>query len=133
MTKEEEFKQRFIAVVRDLQQSGSKDVEAMWLLGSLASDLAGNLGRTSWTAAKAAMNGATYNTLLRTFEQQGNEHHRDGRDKHAYAIQALAVSLIAKTQRADPQMAAGEALLDDVIDYTVAVYRREAKKRPAAN
>lgn len=130
MSKEEEFKQRFVAVVQDLQQSGSKDVEAMWLLGSLASDLAGNLGRTSWTAAKAAMNGPTYNTLLRTFEQQGNEHHREGREKHAYAIQALAISLIAKTQRADPELAAGEALLDDVIDYTVAIYRRE--KQPAA-
>lgn len=131
MTKEEEFKQRFVAVVRDLQQSGSKDPEAMWLLGSLASDLAGNLERSCWTEAKAAMNGPTYDTLLRTFEQQGNEHHREGRAKHAYAIQALAISLIAKTQRADPEMAAGEALLDDVIDYTVAIYRREA--RPAAN
>ena len=129
MTKEEEFKQRFAAVLKDLQESGSKDNEAMWLLGSLASDLADNLQAADWSSAKGNMHAQTYDTLLRTFENQGNEHHREGRAKHAYAIQALAVSLIARTQRADPQMAAGEALLDQIIDYTVAVYRRARAAR----
>ena len=129
MTKEEEFKQRFVAVLKDLQENGSKDNEAMWLLGSLASDLADDLKVADWSAAKRGMHSETYNTLLRTFEAQGNEHHQAGRGKHAYAIQALAVSLIARTQGADPQMAAGEALLDQIIDYTVAVYRREKQKR----
>lgn len=129
MTKEQDFKQRFVAVLKDLQENGSKDNEAMWLLGSLASDLADDLKAADWSAAKRAMHAQTYDTLLRTFEAQGNEHHRDGRDKHAYAIQVLAVSLIARTQGADPQMAAGEALLDQIVDYTVAVYRREKAAR----
>jgi len=129
MTKEEEFKQRFVAVLKDLQESGSKDNEAMWLLGSLASDLADDLKAADWSAAKRGMHQQTYSTLLKTFETQGTEHHREGRAKHAYAIQALAISLIARTQGADPQMAAGEALLDQIIDYTVAVYRREKKAR----
>lgn len=129
MTKEEEFKQRFASVLKELQENGSKDPEAMWLLGSLAADLADNLQATDWSAAKRGMHAQTYNTLLKTFETQGNDHHREGRTKHAYAIQALAISLIARTQGADPQMAAGEALLDQIIDYTVAVYRREKLAR----
>lgn len=129
MTKEQEFKSRFAAVLQDLQQSGSKDSEAMWLLGSLASDLSDNLKSRTWTAAKTAMSAKTYDTLLHTFEAQGNEHYREKREKHAYAIQVLAVSLIARTQRADPQMEAGEALLDNIIDYTVAVYRKSKQAK----
>jgi hypothetical protein len=129
MTKEEDFKQRFVAVLKDLQENGSKDNQAMWLLGSLASDLADNFKAKDWSSAKRGMHAQSYDTLLRTFEAQGNEHHREGRDKHAYAIQVLAVSLIARTQGADPQMAAGEALLDQIVDYTVAVYRREKAAR----
>jgi len=129
MTKEQDFKIRFAEVLKDLQQNGSKDNEAMWLLGSLAADLADDLKVANWTAAKQNMAPQTYNTLLKTFETQGNEHHQAGRGKHAYAIQTLAVSLIARTQGGDPQMAAGEALLDQIIDYTVAVYRREKKKQ----
>jgi hypothetical protein len=129
MTKEEDFKQRFVAVLKDLQENGSKDSEAMWLLGSLASDLADDLKAADWSALKRGMQAQTYDTLLRTFEAQGNEHHREGRNKQAYAIQVLAVSLIARTQGADPQMAAGEALLDQIIDFTVAVYRREKAAR----
>ncbi len=129
MTKEQDFKIRFAEVLKDLQQNGSKDNEAMWLLGSLAADLADDLKVTNWSAAKRTMHPQTYNTLLKTFETQGNEHHQAGRGKHAYAIQTLAVSLIARTQGADPQMAAGEALLDQIIDYTVAVYRSEKKKQ----
>lgn len=129
MSKEDDFKQRFAAVLQDLQQNGSKDNETMLLLGSLASDLADNLQSTTWTGAKAAMSAKTYDTLLRTFETQGNEHHQARRDKHAYVIQVLAISLIARTQRADPQMQAGEALLDQIIDYTVAVYRKTKKAR----
>lgn len=128
MTKEDEFKSRFAAVLQDLQQNGSKDGVAMGLLGSLAADLVDDLKGTSWSATKRALAPQTYNTLLTTFQDQGNENHREGRAKHAYVIQILAVSLIARTQGADPQMAAGEALLDQIIDYTEAVYRREKRK-----
>ncbi len=127
MTKEQEFKTRFAAVLQDLQQSGTKDAEAMWLLGSLASDLAGNLKATTWTAAKSNVSSKSYDALLYSFESQGTEHHAAGRKKHAYAIQALAVSLIAGTQRRDEQMAAGETLLDQIIDHSIALYRKAAK------
>ena len=128
MTKEEDFKARFATVLQDMQQNGSKDPEAMWLLGSLASDLADDLKRNSWSSAKEAMGPKTYDALLTKFQEQGNEHHGEGRGKHAYAIQALSVSLVARTQRNQPNMAEGEALLDRIIDHAAAVYR---KTKPA--
>lgn len=128
MTKEQEFKSRFASVLQDLQQTGSKDAETMFLLGNLASNLSGNLRAQNWSSAKTVMTSKDYQALLRLFEQQGNEHHAAGRDKHAFAIQVLAVSLIAHTQRADPQMQAGEELIDQVIDRTVAAKRQTIKK-----
>ena len=129
MTNEQQFKTRFAAVLQDLQQTGSKDTETMGLLGNLASNLSGNLKAKNWTAAKSAITGKNYETLLKLFEQQGNEHHAAGRAKHAYVIQILAVSLIALTQRADPQMETGEALLDQIIDHTIAI-KQKGTSRP---
>lgn len=127
-SKEAEFKQRFTAVLKDLQEVGSQDGEAMALVGSLAGELAAKLNQASWTGAKSVMTGETYSNLLKTFETQGNEHHKAGRIKHSYAIQLLSISLIAATQRADAIMAAGEQLLDGVIDHTVSVYNTQKAK-----
>jgi hypothetical protein len=130
MTKEQDFKIRFATVLQDFQQNGTKDPEIMWLTGTLASDLADDLKSASWSAAKSVMNKQTFDNLLKVFETRGTEHHHEGREKHAYAIQLLAVSLIAGTQRSDPEMAAGEQLLDHVIDSAVAVHR-QAKQAKA--
>ncbi|WDR03862.1 hypothetical protein PSQ19_07455 [Devosia algicola] len=124
MTKEQDFKQRLATVLQDLQESGVKDQAAMELLGSLALDLSGNLRAVNWSQAKKLITTPTYSTLLEKFEQEGNEHHQAGREKHAYAIQALAISLIAGTMRADPVIRQGEILLDTIIDAAVAAYRR---------
>jgi hypothetical protein len=131
MSKEAEFKSRFVAVLKDLQETGSKDGPAMWLLGSLASDLSDNLKQPTWSAAKSAIDRQTYDLLLTTFRDQGNENYREGRDQHAYAIQVLTFSLIALTQRGDEQVAQGEELLDTLIDAAVTAYRRNRTTPPA--
>lgn len=123
-TKEALFKQRFISVLSDLQQDGIRDSEAMELIGSLATDLADTLEQKSWTAAKQAMTPAAYDALLDSFQTRGNRYYQDGMTKHAYAIQLLGVSLVAMTQRNDADLAAGEKLMDQVIDSAVAHYRR---------
>lgn len=128
-TKEQDFKNRLLAVLEDLQQGGSRDAEAMWLLGSLASDLADDLGSPDWSSAKARLDRQVYDTLLLTLQDQGNEHHREGRVRHAYAIQVLALSLISVTQNSDPHVASGEALLDEIIDRAAALYRDERASR----
>lgn len=130
-TKEEEFKQRFVAVLKDLQTNGKDDIEAMWLLGSLASQIIEKAKQRSWTAFKASLTRAAYDGLLRDFQKEGNALHQQGKGKPAYAIQILGISLVAKTQM-DEQLRAGEALLDEMIDYTITVYRknRHLQSRP---
>ena len=118
-----EFKQRFAAVLADVQKTGAEDGEALALIGHLAHDLATSLQQPNWSKAKSVITTQTYNDLLKVFEQRGNEYHQAGKSKHAYAIQALAMSLIAGTMRADQQMAQGEKFLDAVIDRSVAVYQ----------
>lgn len=118
-----EFKQRFAAVLADIQKSGAEDGEALGLIGHLANDLAKSLQQPNWSTAKKVITPQTYNDLLKIFEQRGNEYHREGKTKHAYAIQALALSLISATMRSDPQMAQGEIFLDAVIDRSVSVYQ----------
>lgn len=130
-TKEEEFKQRFVAVLKDLQNHGKDDIEAMWLLGSLASQIIEKAEQRSWTSFKSTLARTTYDGLLRDFQKEGNALHQQGKGKPAYAIQILGISLVAKTQM-DEQLRAGEALLDEMIDYTVTVYRknRHLQNRP---
>lgn len=118
-----EFKQRFAAVLADIQKTGAEDGEALGLIGHLANDLAKSLQQPNWSTAKKVITPQTYNDLLKIFEQRGNEYHREGKTKHAYAIQALALSLISATMRSDPQMAQGEIFLDAVIDRSVSVYQ----------
>ena len=132
-TKEEDFKQRFAAVLRDLQTGGKTDPEAIWLIGSLAAALIDKTKAPSWRGLKIAMTRGAYDELLRDFEQQGNALYKHGKHKHAYAVQALAISLIARTQRADPQMQAGDELLDEIIDHTVTIYRKSKGNEPGVN
>lgn len=123
-TKEAQFKQRFISVLADLQQSGIKDSEAMGMIGSLAASLADNLEQQSWSGAKRVMTAAAYDALLESFQTRGNKAYQEGNTKQAYAIQLLGVSLVAMTQRSDADLATGERLMDQVIDSAVAHYRR---------
>ncbi|WEK05331.1 MAG: hypothetical protein P0Y65_03465 [Candidatus Devosia phytovorans] len=129
MTKEEDFKIRLAAVLKDLHDDGAADGEAMFLLGSLAAGLADDLKARNWVTAKNAMTPETRNNALRTFTDQGNLHHREGRAKQAYAIQALTMSLIASTLRADKDIAAGEPLLDTIINAAEARFRKLTPKR----
>jgi hypothetical protein len=128
-TKEQDFKQRFATLLADLQKDGTKDSEIMWVLGTLAAELAGDLKSTSWSGAKGKMNVAIYDQLLKKFQQRGDEHYRAGRHNEAYAIQVLSYSLIARTQTGDPQMQEGEALIDAVIDRAAALYSNVKQAR----
>ena len=131
-TKEEDFKQRFAAVLMDLQQNGKNDPEAMWLIGSLACEIAETYGKTGWVEFKRSMPQQVYSKLLTDFEKEGNRQHREGDRKKAYAIQVLGISLIAQTQKGQ-EMRAGNSLLDQFIETTVLVYRNNRDPKPAAN
>ncbi|HEV7275280.1 MAG TPA: hypothetical protein VGN80_03240 [Devosiaceae bacterium] len=122
-SKEDDFKQRFVAVMQDLREDGSRDAEAVWLLGSLAATLVDTAKARSWPALKQQLSRADYDRLLRDFQTSGNSFHKEGKRKHAYAVQVLAMSVVARTQQ-DPDIQAGNTLLDDIVERAIAHYRR---------
>ncbi|WIY51765.1 hypothetical protein O9Z70_09720 [Devosia sp. YIM 151766] len=125
----EQFRQHLATVLADLQETAAQDGEAVALIGSLATQLSDKFRQASWSRAKDAMSADNYDELLQSFEKQGNALHQAGRTKQAYAVQALATSLVAGTQRADTVIAQGEGLLDALIDRSVALYRQHLAKR----
>jgi len=131
-TKEEDFKDRFVAVLQDLRGNGGKDPEAMFLIGSLAARLVDRARQPSWAAYKANMTPPAYAKLLSDFQQQGNDFHKEGKAKHAYAIQVLAISLIARTQN-DDEVRAGDSLLDEIMGFLIAAYRKARAADPKPN
>lgn len=128
-TKEQEFKHRFVGVLQDLQQNGTTDGQAMTMIGTLAADISRAMGQPTWSAAKRAMTAASYDELLGSFQRQGNALHADGKQKQAYAIQVLAFSLVAGTQRQDRDLAEGEKLLDALIDAALLHGNKLSKRR----
>lgn len=125
-SKEKDFKQRFIAVMEDLREDGSRDAEAMWLLGSLAATLVDKAKAKSWPALKQQLTPADHDGLLHDFQTSGNAFHAEGKRKQAYAVQALAMSVIARTQQ-DLDIQAGNTLLDDIIERAIAHYRHSRR------
>jgi hypothetical protein len=127
-TKEEEFKQRFVALMQDLRADAGGDPEAVWILGSLAATLVDAAGAKSWPALKRQLTRADYDGLLRDFQKSGNAFHKEGKGKQAYAVQILGMSLIARTQQ-DADIQAGDELLDEMIARGIAVYRRSRQQQ----
>lgn len=131
-SKEEEFKDRFVAVLQDLRSSGGQDPEAMFLIGSLAARLLDRSNQPSWAAYKSSITPPAYAELLGSFEKQGNGFHQQGKAKHAYAIQVLAVSMIARIQD-DAEIRVGDGLLDEMLGFLIATYRKAKALDPQPN
>lgn len=123
-TKTDELRQRIAAVLRDIQREGGKDPEAVWLIGSLAATLVDKAKDKTWAGFKSSMSQADYETLVADFQSQGNALWQAGKPKHTYAIQALALSVVALTQRSDPHLRDGEMLLDSMIEGAIGIYRK---------
>lgn len=121
---QDDLRQRLAVIVRDLDENGKHDPEAVWLIGSLAATITDKAGASSWPGFKNDISAATYDGLLIDFEKQGNALYASGEVKKAYAIQTLATSLICRTQRNDPHLREGEELLDAMITAAIGVYRK---------
>lgn len=128
-SKEEEFKTRFVELLTDLHAQGRNDRQAMWLVGSVATNMLDQAEIDKWGDFKRALSQISFDQLLATLQAQGNEIANQGKEKLVYAIQALAVSLVARTQTA-PEVVAGDPLLDQLIDAAVKGYR-QTQSQPA--
>ena len=131
-TKEDDFKERFIEVMKNLHSDGQKDAEAMWLMGSLAARLVDKTRQGSWTQFKSSRTRRGYDQLLADFASEGNAYHTQGKTKQAYAVQLLAMSMIARYQK-DEDVQFGLKLLDELIDRSIVTYKKNSKSAPSAN
>jgi len=120
---EQEFKVRFAAILKDMSENGHKDPEAMWLMGSLASRIMTDVNMNDWPKFKTALTREGYDALLKTFQTQGQELHSKGNKKAAYAVQALAVSIIC-SKMTDPDLVTGNELMDEFIGQTIRIYNK---------
>jgi hypothetical protein len=100
----------------------------MLTLGHLAQGIADQLRVATWPDAKSAMNMTFVRAVLGEFGTQMDTHRRAGRINQAYAIQALSMSILARSHADDPVVAQGEQLIDTLIERAIAFYRQQ---RPA--
>ncbi|RUT35081.1 hypothetical protein EMQ25_03770 [Arsenicitalea aurantiaca] len=119
------FKARFAEVMRDLK-SGKEDGEAMYLLGRIANRMLEEAKQPDWKALKQNLSLEAYDSVLMALQKRGNEFIAAGQVKPAYALQAIAVSIVAGTQT-DPHVREGEKLLDRIIETTILNYRKHGK------
>jgi hypothetical protein len=121
----EDLKQRLTAVLSDLNENGRHDPEAVWHIGSLVDRLVRAAKTRDWETLKSGLTRQGYDSLLESLETQGNVLHQAGNEKAAYAVQAVAMSLIA-SKSGDTHIAEGNRLMDQFINYALASYRHAA-------
>jgi len=127
---EEDFKSRFAVVLKDLMDNGHKDPEAMWLMGSLAARIMNDVKMNDWSEFKTSLTKEGYDALLNAFQRQGQELHSSGNQKAAYAVQAIAVSVVA-SKMTDPDVISGNELMDEFIGQTVRIFEKNAEANNA--
>jgi len=123
------FKQRFVVLMADMGTNVHKDPQTLFLVGSLATRLVDEAKKTSWAQTKAALSRDAYDSILETFRVQANQLAAKGDNKAAHAIEIVAMSVIAPAMRADEHIAAGNDLLDSMIEDTIRIYRQRTDSK----
>lgn len=129
MTPDEFFKTRFVNLMKDLGENAKNDPETIWLIGSLAGSIIEENKKKTWKEFKLSLTKDDFNRLLAAFQSQGTRLAKDKNHKSAYAVETLAISVIAPTMNKDPHIVEGNKLLDSMIGDAIKFYR----SRPATN
>lgn len=134
-TKNEVFRTRFVEAISKMGDTVYKDTESKWLIGSLAAKLVSQTNTQDWVGLKRSMTQTTYNELLNSFRKQGNELAAKGNDKAAFAVEVLALSIIAPQMRKDEHIAAGDDLLNKMVQETIVFFRTQSadQQNPSFN
>lgn len=124
-TSDQVFKARFINLIKDLGENAAKDPETVWLIGSLAGSIIEENKQKSWKELKLAMSRDDAKGLLAAFQTQGEKLAKAKNYKSAYAVETLAMSVIAPTMHNDAHLVEGNKLLDSMIADAIAFYRNK--------
>ena len=115
-------------VLRDLQQQGASDGEAMFMLGAAADYVCTTGKAATWPALKTKLGAVETLGLLAQIDAEGQAAVEKGQVKQGYALQILGLS-VAAIGAQDPQIGTAIPLLDDLISKALENYRRYASAR----
>jgi len=129
MNREAIFRERFAAILADMKGAEATS-EHMAAVGGLANMFTSRAGQANWTGFKANISKTDYDAILAMMQKQGNRLAREGNTRQVRAIETLAVSLIAKTQIRDADIAADAVILDNLIDRALSAYHASTPVSP---
>lgn len=121
---------KLTAVLADLQQSGASDGEAMFMLGAGTDHFCSHVGAQSWAAFRQRLTPADIASLLPQIDEEGRKALAEDKPKHAYALQALGLSLTATAFADDEAIRTASGLLDEIIERAYALYRQHGAAKP---
>ncbi len=115
------------SVLKDLNESGAKDSEAMWLIGSLATKMIEDSKAKDWPELKLAISPKGFNLTISELQKQIVELQAKGKKKPAYAMQAIAVSLASERIK-DEDIIQGNELLNQLIANAIVYFNQVNNK-----
>jgi|GEM_PF-2662530 len=123
------FRGRLIAVMTALNGGEARDAALRRLVGGYTHRITRELGVRSWAELKRRADPATYDSLLALFERESARMHAEGDAKGVRALEALALSLIARHQK-QADLVPGVSFLDSFIDTCAGAVRPVARAAP---
>ena len=120
------FRDRLIAVMTALNGGEGRDPAVRRIVGSYAYKMAKDSGAKNWADLKARANAQTYDAMLKIFEEQSTKMHQAGDAKGVRGMEALALSLIARSQK-QGDLVPGVGFLDRYIDECASLVKPAAK------
>jgi hypothetical protein len=108
--RDEIFRERLIAVMTDLNRDGGKDPALRRTVGNLALRLAKEARARAWSDIKERADGATYDSLLKLFQDYSSDASRNGDQTTVRAVELLGISLIARGRQQEDLKPGIEAL-----------------------
>lgn len=121
------FKAQLLDLLKDIRENTGSDPRTAVLIGSAAAKLLDDTETTDWSTFKNRLSKEAYDELLKSCDDDISRLKAKGEDTIAYAVQAIAMSVIA-SRMTDPSTATGNELLDAVINRNIEIFR-EAKSR----
>ena len=123
-----EYQNLLAALLSELQKGARQDRELLRLVGSLGASLTREADMKNWPTVKSALTPEAYDSLLATFQNQGNELSKAGNQKAATAVNVMALSLIG-SRISDLTISEGVAILDDFIGFAMQTFLKDVDKR----
>jgi hypothetical protein len=120
------FRDRLIAVMTALNGGEGRDPAVRRIVGSYAYKMAKDSGAKNWADLKSRASAQTYDAMLKIFEEQSTKMHQAGDSKGVRGLEALALSLIARSQK-QGDLVPGVGFLDRYIDECASLVKPAAK------